>query len=182
MMKKWWIAVLGLIVASVTQAAAQGTRLDVKDAEGKTLGHVVLCSSCKTADGGGGEKCHEGAEHGWLDGKPCGACLLQSNWGVMIRHPRDLVVTGRLVLADGTPATKHYAKMFLPNGWGARTQANEDGAFRLRMGATEKRETGDPLAIDLGDRVDVTHEGNEQFSIFLLPDAFAPCAETGQKP
>jgi hypothetical protein len=181
MMKLWWIVALGVGLAAVAHAAPQGTRIEIKNAEGEPLGQLLLCSTCETVGEDAGKKCHEGAENGWLDAKACGSCLLKSNWGVMVRHKRDLVITGRLVLDDGTPAKKHYVKLFLPNGWGHRTQAGDDGKFLLRMGATAERVKGAPLTIDLGDRVDVTHEGNNQFSIFLMPDAFVACAD-GAKP
>lgn len=176
-MKMWWIVALGLTVASVADAGQLGSRFDLKNAEGDVLGQLLLCSTCKTAADQGDKSCIEGAENGWLDGQACGSCLLKSNWGVMVRHARDLLITGKLVLADGRPAKKHYVKLFLPNGWGARTQADDNGRFRLRMGATAEREKGDPLTIDLGERVDVPHEGENQFSLYLMPDSFAACVD-----
>lgn len=171
-----WMVALSLMMASAAHAGPQGSKIEVKDADGEIVGHMLLCSTCEKA--GADKECREGAEDGWLDGKPCGSCLIKSNWGVLIRHKRDMVISGRLLLDDGRPAKKHYVKMFLPNGWGARTQADVDGTFLLRMGATAERdEEGKPLTVELGDRVDVTHEGNNQFSIFLMPDAYAPCTE-----
>jgi hypothetical protein len=177
-MKTWWIIALSVTVASAAHAAGLGSRIELKDAEGKTVAQGVLCSSCKTP----GEKCREGVVDGWLDGKPCGSCLMQTNWGVIIRHSRDLSIIGRLMLEDGKPAKKHYVKLFLPNGWGGRTQTGSEGHFRLRMGATADREKGDPLVLDLGERVDWLHHGKDQFTLYLLPDAFNPCPETDKKP
>jgi hypothetical protein len=170
-MKMWWVTVLSLTLCSVAHAGELGSRIDLKDSKGKTIATGVLCSSCKEP----GKDCYEGAVDGWLDGKPCGSCLLQSNWGVLIRHQRDLSIVGRLMLKDGKPAKKHYVKLFLANGWGGRTQTSAEGNFRLRMGATADREKGDPFVLDLGERIDIKHQGKSQFTLYLLPDAFTPC-------
>lgn len=173
-MKTWWILALG---AAAIASAAQATPVEVplKDENGKVLAVAVVCSECKAGEQDS-KKCYDGATKGWLGDKPCGDCLLESNWGVLIRYPRDLSVIGRLVKEDGQPASKHYIKMFLPNGWSVRSQTKEDGTFRMKMGATAEREKGDALVLDVGDRLDKSRTGNEQFSFYLMPDAYNSCA------
>lgn len=178
-MQTWWMIVLGLMVASTAQAAT-ADHVPLKDANGKTLGVFVLCNECQTPGQPGDKKCYQGAVDGWLDGKQCGSCLVKSNWGVVVRYPRDLLITGKLLRDDGTPAKKHYVKLFTSNGWGARTQTNEDGSFKIRLGATAEREKGAPLTVDIGERIDRTHGGDDQFSFYLMPEVFAPCGADGQ--
>ena len=176
MIKTWWIVALGLSVASIAQAASNGVVVPLKDGDGKVLAQMVLCGSCENSNESG-KTCYNGAPEGWLDGKPCGQCLLKNNWGVMIRHSRDLSLIGRLIRPDGTPGRKHYVKLFMPNGWGGRTQTNTEGHFRLLLGATAERQKGAPIVVDLGERTDVKHPGGEEFSIYLMPDAFVACGE-----
>jgi hypothetical protein len=178
MMKMWWSVAIGAaLLASASHAAPLNNEIVLKDGDDRVLAVAVLCNECQTTSAD--KSCHEGAIDGYLNGKPCGSCLLESNWGVLIRYPRDLSVVGRLMKDDGQPAKKHYVKMFLPNGWSVRTQTREDGNFRMNMGATAEREKGDPLVIDIGERVDRVHSGEDQFSIYLMPAAYNPCAESG---
>ena len=173
-MKTWWI--LALSAVAITSAAhAAPVEVSLKDENGKVLAVAVVCGECKAGEQGS-KKCYDGATKGWLGDKPCGDCLLESNWGVLIRYPRDLAVIGRLVKEDGQPAAKHYVKMFLPNGWSVRSQTKEDGTFRMKMGATAERVKGETLILDVGDRVDKLRSGTEQFSFYLMPDAYNSCS------
>jgi hypothetical protein len=174
MMKTWWIVALGAVAIAPAALAADSVAL--KDENGKVLAVAVVCNECKAGDKQDGKKCYDGATEGWLEDQRCGDCLLESNWGVLIRYPRDLWVTGRLLKDDGQPAAKHYLKMFLPNGWSVRTQTKDDGTFRMKLGATIEREKGETLVINIGDRVDRLRSGNEQFSLYLMPDAYNQCA------
>lgn len=182
-MQKRWILALGLLVATTAQAASSD-RLPLKDANGKTLGTFLFCNECEKPGAAAGKTCLQGAVDGWLDGKKCGSCLVKSNFGVLVRYPRDLIITGKLKKEDGKPAANHYVKMFTSNGWGARTQANADGSFKLRLGATTEREKGDPITIDIGERLDRPHKGEgDQFSFYLLPEVYTACgAEPEVKP
>ena len=175
-MKMWWSVAIGAAaLASVSHATPLNNEVLLKDGDGKVLAVAVLCNECQTNPTDSSKTCHSGAVDGYLDGKPCGSCLLESNWGVLIRYPRDLSVIGRLVKDNGEPAKKHYVKMFLPNGWSVRTQTREDGHFRMNMGATAEREKGDPLVIDIGEWSDSEHSGENQFSIYLMPASYNPC-------
>jgi hypothetical protein len=172
-MQIWRVIVLGLMIASTAQAAED--RVPLKDENGKTLGVFLFCNECEKPAAEPGKRCLQGAVDGWLDGKPCGSCLVKSNWGVLVRYPRDLVVNGKLVREDGTPAKNHYVKLFTSNGWGARTQANPDGSFKMRLGATAERDKGKAIEIDIGERVDRSHDGKDQFSFYLMPEVFVDC-------
>ena len=183
-MQKWWMVVLGLLVATAAQAASED-RLPLKDAKGKTLGTFLFCNECEKPGAEAGKTCYQGAVDGWLDGKKCGSCLVKSNFGVLVRYSRDLIITGKLKKEDGKPAANHYVKMFTSNGWGARTQANADGSFKLRLGATAEREKGDdPIEIDIGERLDRRHSGSkdDQFSFYLLPEIYTACGAEPEKP
>lgn len=174
-MKALWMIAL-VVAAAPARALAAPVEVPLKDDNGKVLAVAVVCNECRGAERQQSKKCCDGTKDGWLGDRRCGDCLLESNWGVLIRYPRDLSVVGRLVKEDGQAAAGHYVKMFLPNGWSVRTQTRDDGTFRMNLGATMEREKGAPLVLDIGERVDRPQNNNEQFFFYLMPDAYNPCA------
>lgn len=179
-MKSWRVVLLVGLVASVAQAAPMRNELDVRDAEGNVYGKLVICNDCKS-DSEKGKTCHPGAPEGWLDGKPCGSCLLRSNLGVLVKYPYDLHVGGTLVDKNGKPIDKRFVKMFMPNGWGIRSKTNDKGVFRLMLGATDARKGKQRIMVDIGQRVDSVSAGvDENFSLYLLPVDYKPCS--GEQP
>jgi len=174
-MKRWWMAALGMMmIGAAAYAAAEPGSQTVKDANGDTIGVLVICNDCKS---GGGKLCHGGAEEGWLDGKPCGKCLLQANFGPALKYGSDLHVTGTLLDPSGKPIKDRFVKLFLPNGWGSRTKTWEKGTFRIMLGATAARTAKEPVVVDIGTRVDTTTKNDQYFAMFLLPQDYKPCPD-----
>jgi hypothetical protein len=175
-MQTWLVGVLSLfIVAAGTGRALAASTQPVRDPEGSTLAVIVECSSCRS--GSGGSKCHGGVEAGWLDGKACGTCLIEANYGASIEYPYDLQMYGRLVDAHGEPVKERFVKLFIANGWNVRTRTGQDGTFRLVLGATGERKSTAALPIDLGTRVDSPKENAGHHAMFLLPDHYAACPQ-----
>lgn len=108
--------------------------------------------------------------------------MLDSNYGVMLRHPYDLHVTGKLVDDAGGAVPDRFVKLFLPNGWTVRSKTSDQGAFRLMLGATAERKSRQALVTDLGNLVDSRKGKDLQFAIYLLPPAYKPCAEAAMSP
>ncbi len=172
-MRRWWMAVAVTVVALGIRAQAFEQAVKAPD-DGVTLAKMLMCNDCKS---GSGKGCDDGAEKGWLNAQPCGKCLLESNHGITIMYPYDLHITGRLTDATGAAVKERYVKLFLPNGWGVRTRTNEEGVFRMTMGATAERKRPEPLVIDVGTHVDsVKGAEDAQFAVYMLPDGYAQCA------
>lgn len=172
-MKQRWLALASLLIASTVVAEEGATRTPLTDAEGRSLATLAVCNDCRS---GSGDDCRNGALDGWLDGAPCGSCLMKSNAGVLIRYPFDLLVFGRLTDPEGAPVKDRFVKLFLPNGWGVRTRTNETGDFRMTLGATAERTSQQPRVVNIGTHVDTTKGDDPQFSIYMLPEGFKPCA------
>ncbi len=173
-MKVRWIIGLSIIATlAATRALAAGGVQPVKDRDGNTLALVITCDSCRSA-GGSAKSCQTGAQEGWLDGNPCGKCLLTENVKVPLGYPYDLHLTGKLVDDAGAPRKDRFVKMYLPNGWTVRSRTTADGVFRLMLGATLERKSKQPLVVDLGTRADAM-KGPEDYSIYLLPESYKPC-------
>lgn len=172
-MMRWWMAVAMMVVVAVTRV--QAFEHVFKDPDGgSTLAKILACNDCKA---GSGKACDDGAEVGWLEGKPCGKCLLDSNYGAVARYPYDLQVTGKLTNAAGEPIKDRFVKLFMPNGWGVRTRTTEAGTFRMTMGATVERKKSEAVIIDIGTHVDsVKGDADAQFSLFMLPEEYKSCA------
>lgn len=172
-MIRWWMAMAMTVV--VAGARAQAFEHVFKDPEsGSTLAKIVACNDCKA---GSGKGCDNGAEKGWLEGKPCGKCFLDSNFGVLVRYPYDLQITGKLTNAAGEPIKDRFVKLFMPNGWGVRTRTTEAGTFRMTMGATIERKKKEAVIVDIGTHVDSTKGADDaQYSLFMLPEDYKPCA------
>lgn len=178
-MRRWWMVVIGTLMATAAGAAQLADQQTVQDPEGNTLGVLLLCNDCQS---GSGKGCYTGAESGFLNGKPCGKCLIESNYGTVIRYGYDLHVIGTLTDPEGHPVKERFVKLFLPNGWGVRSRTSEQGTFRLMLGATTERKSKDPLVIDVGTRIDSKKGDDPYYAMFLLPETHKPCAEGGTKP
>ncbi len=182
-MKLWWL--LGLCtmtMIAVPRSTNAGTQ-PVKDASGKTIAVVVTCDSCQSRDASK-KGCSSGVEHGWLNGVPCGRCMLDENAGQPLGYAYDLHLTGKLANADGAPSKQRFVKLYLSNGWTVRTRTSDDGAFRLMLGATQDRKTKKPLVVDLGTQVDASN-ATADYALYFLPDNYKPCppdAATSEKP
>lgn len=177
-MKLWWVAGLCLgLTLSAAEAQPLRNEVEIRDADGKLYAIAVICSDCKED---GKASCAPGALDGWVDGKPCGSCLVKSNAQTLIKYPYDLHFTGKLVDKDGNPVTNRFVKMLLPNGWGVRSKSSATGTFRLMLGATEDRKGTKPIVTSLGDRLDLTSgKDDEQFTIYLMPPDYTPCSGSG---
>ncbi len=170
-MRRWWMAVV--VVVATLGIRAHAYEQNLTDPDGATLAKILMCNDCKS---GVGKGCDDGAEKGWLSAQPCGKCLLESNFGKAIGYPYDLHISGRLTDAGGKGVKERFVKLFLPNGWGVRTRTNDDGTFRMTMGATVERKRPEPLMIDVGTHVD-SIKGSEDalFAIYMLPEGYAKC-------
>jgi hypothetical protein len=172
----WRVVVVAGLVGTLARVGFAADQIPFKGKGGENLGVVVLCNDCKSATG---KDCQTGAEEGWLDGKACGKCLLESNWGTMPESPYDIHIVGILVDPEKKPIKDRFVKMFLPNGWGVRTRTDEEGKFRLTLGATKERK-GEPAVLDIGTRVDTVKGTDPQYAIFWLPDPYKPCTRDPQ--
>jgi hypothetical protein len=174
-MKLWWMVGLNIVAVAVATRviAAENTQL-IKDPDGNTVGLVVICSSCRSSDGSA-KQCQTGVQDGWLNGKPCGKCMLVENAGQGLHHAYDLHFAGKLVDNAGAPRKDRFVRLFLPNGWSVRTRTSDDGDFRLMLGATETRKSKVPVVVDLGTRADAK-PGTEDYSFYALPESYKACA------
>jgi len=162
-----------VVTVAVVGARAQAWEKDFNDpTSGVNLAKLVMCNDCKSASGQG---CDDGTEMGWLNGKPCGKCMIESNYGVTIRYPYDLHFIGQLTDAAGEVVKDRFVKIFLPNGWGVRTRTNDKGAFRMTMGATAERQSKEAVIIDLGSHVDSVKGEDPHFAFYMLPEGYKAC-------
>ena len=173
-MKLWGMVALSVMLASWAVDAAQvPSEQPIKDTDGTTLAVVVVCNDCQAAKG---KTCNTGVEDGWMDGAPCGKCLLQSNLHEAIKYPYDLQIAGTLTDSDGNPVKDRFVKAFLPNGWAIRARTSDKGIFRLLLGATAARKSNKPLLTDIGTRIDAQSAQDAYYAIFLMPPSYKPCA------
>ncbi len=181
-MQTWLMGVLGMVMLVPTVQAADAPDLQsVTDPDGQTIGVVLQCSSCQSA-AGASKSCHKGMEQGWLDGKPCGKCLIEANYGARFSYPHDLHFVGKLVDANGEPLKDRFVKLFMANGWNVRTKTSQEGTYRMVLGATAERKGTRPLVIELGTRVDSPKNNEAYYAFFMLPDAYKPCPATAAQP
>ncbi len=180
-MELWRVLGLSIVttVAGLPALAAAGTQ-PIKDQSGKTLAVVVACDSCQSSEASK-KQCHTGVEHGWLNGAPCGKCMLDENAGQPLGYPYDLHLTGKLVDADGSPLKQRFVKLYLSNGWTVRTRTGDDGVYRLMLGATQDRKGKKPLVVDLGSQVDVGGKAAADYALYFLPEAYKPCPPDAAK-
>ena len=179
-MKQWRILAVGSVMLATSALAAPQDEIPVKSSDGHTVAVIVLCNDCQTGTGKG---CYTGAENGWLNGKPCGQCLLKANAGKVIEYGYDIHVTGTLVDPNGEAIKDRFIKLFMPNGWEVRTKTFDKGAYHMALGATAERKTKEPIVLDLGKRVDVKGADDANFAMLFLPPEYKRCpAEDGTVP
>jgi hypothetical protein len=177
-MQRCWMMLLVGLLATAAQATQPPDQQVVKDPEGNTVGVLLLCNDCRSP----GKNCYTGAENGFLNGKPCGKCLIDSNYGITLRYGYDLHVIGTLTDPEGHPVKDRFVKLFLPNGWGVRSRTTDQGSFRLMLGATAGRKAKEPLVIDIGTRIDSNKGKDPLYALYLLPENYKPCAKEAGKP
>jgi len=163
----------GLVLLSLACALPALAIDEVKDPDGNTLAVVLDCNSC--ADAAKGKSCSTGVETGFLNGKPCGKCLLDANFPTRIQYGYDLQFLGYLKDEHGQPLKGKFVRLYLPNTWTVRTRTLDDGLFRLLLGATADRK-GKGLVIKLGDRVMPKDSKAAEYALFMLPPNYKPCA------
>lgn len=168
------MGVFVLVLVFLVAPAGATTDL-VKDPDGKTLAVIVDCNTCQNP--AKGAKCETGAENGYVDGKPCGKCLLDANYPTRIPYAYDLQFMGYLKDEHGQPLKGKFVRLYLPNTWTVRTRTGDDGLFRLLLGATIERK-GKAQVIKLGDRVMAKDSKAPEYALFMLPENFKPCAAT----
>jgi len=172
---RWWkvVAICGAAAALAGPSLARDP-VPVRDKDGKVWAEVVVCNDCQTPGQSG---CYEGAERGWWNGRPCGKCFVDKNFGKVVMIPYDLQITGTLVDDKGEPVKDRFVKLFMQNGWGHRTRTQNDGRFRIMTGATGDRKSSDPIVVDLGKLVDQQRDAEDRyFALYLLAPDHTPCS------
>jgi hypothetical protein len=179
---QWWsaAALSTLLTASAMAAPAAPSVYPVKDKAGETYGVIVTCNKCKAPAASEGKKCHTGVEDGWLDGKACGKCLINENYGARLSYPYDLQIAGKLVDDDGQPIKNRFVKLFMANGWSVRSRTSDDGTFRMMLGATAERKSKQPLTTDVGVHADLPKDNEANYALYFLPESYKPCSESSQ--
>jgi len=142
--------------------------MKVKDGEG-VYAVVIDCPQADPTFGG--------SEDGVIGPDRCGQCLIEANWGTLLRYPHDLIIKGTLVDEEGKPIPNRLIHFFLPNGWVVKTRSADTGFFRILLGATAERKGKDPLSVDIGTKRMRKDNKAEFYALFLLPENFKPCAE-----
>jgi len=173
------MAALSFMMVAAGAQTAPPNELEIKGKGGEGLAKAVICSDCQSA--ASKDTCHSGGDTGWINGTPCGKCLLDVNGPAMLRYPYDLHFIGTLVDSAGKPVTNRFVKVFLPNGWGVRTKTSDKGTFRVMLGATMERKGTEPVITDLGQRVDVQKGDAAQYSIYVLPTKYSTCSAEAAK-
>lgn len=176
-MNRYQTVGMSLIVAVMAARAVAAARVEpIKDTDGNTLAVVVVCDSCQAGTRTSAQPCSAGAEKGWLNGVPCGECMLRANFREPLAYAYDLHLMGKLTDEAGNPLKERFVKLFFPNGWTMRGRTAEDGSFHLLLGATAEKKSKVPVRRDLGTFVD-KGKGTNYFAFFLLPESHKPCAE-----
>ena len=164
-----------IVLVSFVAVAAQAKQDLVKDPKGKTLAVLQDCNSCKDEQG---KECAAGKETGYSGGADCGQCLLEANFGTRIGYPYDIHIIGKLKDETGKALGSKFVQVSLPNTWRIRTRTQEDGSFRLMLGATQQKEKStDLIVVDLGMRTMPSTEKSGQYSLFMLQDAYKACSK-----
>jgi hypothetical protein len=168
-----WMKVVTFCVSALLVPAIVSAKSQVlKDPEGKTIGVVMTCSSCK---GEKGAQCITGVDDGFNGDKPCGQCAIKSNFGARLSYAYDILIMGHLKDEKGEPVRGRFVKLFLPNTWTVRTRTGDDGLFRVLLGATAERK-GKPIVVQLGDLKTPKDTKAEYYALFMLPENQKPCA------
>jgi len=160
------------MVLGVAIGTAYGAEQKVADPAGKAIGVILDCNSCK--DPSSGKDCASGVEDGFHDGKRCGKCLIEANFGTKLLYANDLWMTGTLLDKDGAPLKDQFIRLFLPNTWTVRTRSSAQGFFRLLLGATLDRQ-GEPIKVDLGKRTRLKDGSEGDYALYMLPLDYKPC-------
>lgn len=181
-MQLWWALILVLLAGSAGRATASQDAIELKDETGKTQAVLVICNDCR--DGGGaGKTCSSGVEDGWLDGQPCGQCLIRKNAGSDLKYDHDLHISGKLQDETGKPIAQQFVKLFLSNGWTVRSATSEQGNFRMVLGSIQPGKGKPPVVKDLGVRVESRKQSAVgAFSMFLLQPSYQPCPPEAAAP
>lgn len=166
------MAITVLVSSLMLPAMVSAKSQVLKDPEGKTIGVVLNCSSCK---GEKGSKCLTGVDDGFNGNAACGQCLVKANFGSRMTYAYDVLIMGHLKDEKGQPAKGRFVKLFLTNTWTVRTRTGDDGLFRLLLGATAERK-GKPVILQLGDLTMPKDSKAEYYALFMLPEAHKPCA------
>ncbi len=178
----WVVAGTIVSLSAASRAAAPPDEQTVKAPDGSALAVVVLCRTCREGGTRATKQCHTGEEKGWIDGRACGECLLHANPAVRFNYPYDIHITGKLTDAAGKPLKDRFVKLFMANGWSVRTKTYDQGLFRVRLGAIAARKSQTPVVIDIGTRVDLVEGKDANYSLYLLPPGYRPCAAGDQQP
>jgi hypothetical protein len=163
---------LSAVAAEAKITVSESSR--VTDGEGNIYAVVLDCPQADPTFGG--------SEEGTIGPDRCGQCLIESNWGTMVKYPYDLLIKGTLVDESGKPLPNKMIHFFMPNGWTVKTRTADNGYFRILMGATSERKSKDPLTTDLGTKKMRSDSKAPYYAFFLLPDNFKPCAAAEKKP
>lgn len=157
-------------------ASASASEVKVQGQGGKTIAVILDCNSCKNE--AKGSSCASGVTDGFHDGKRCGECLLESNYGAKLLYSSDIQIHGTLKSPDGKPLADEFVRLYLPNTWTVRTRSSKDGLFRLLLGATQERQ-GDRILVKLGERKRAHADGKEvpDYALYMLPENYKPCSD-----
>lgn len=170
-------AVLLALVVSAPMAQAKipvSDEMKVKDSEGNVFAVVVDCPRSDPTFGG--------SQEGTIGPDRCGQCLIESNWGTMLKYPYDLHIKGMLLDENGEPVAQQMIQFFLPNGWTVKTRSADTGYFRILLGATAERKSPDPLTTDIGTKkMSKQRDKSDIYALYLMPESFKPCAEKDAK-
>jgi len=167
-MRSIFVVLVLLALGGTVHAAEQ----KVLGPDGKAIGVLLDCNTCK--EEGAGQSCVGGAEEGFHDGKPCGKCLIEANFGEKLLYANDLKISGILQTVGGAPLADEFVRLYLPNTWTVRTRTAAKGYFRLLLGATLDRQ-GPQIEVDLGTRTRLKGGTGEDYSLFMLPEHYKPC-------
>ncbi|GIW42249.1 MAG: hypothetical protein KatS3mg076_2826 [Candidatus Binatia bacterium] len=169
------VSTLLALAASVTLAAGVdgAEMLRLQDKEGKSYGVVV---DCRQPDAEPDRKKYfGGAEEGFLGKEPCGKCLVEANWGVLLKYPYDLMIKGTLLDEEGKPVENKLVHFFFPNGWIVKTRTTKSGFFRILMGATDEKKSDRWLEMDVGERYVRKGDDLPYYALYVMPEDFRPC-------
>ncbi len=168
---RFFVAISALLAFGSVVSAAEHK---VTDPKGNTIGVILDCNSCQNPEKG--ENCRSGVQDGFHGGKPCGQCLMLSNYGTKVLYAYDVYVTGKMQQPDGQPLVNEFVRLYLPNTWTVRTRTTEEGFFRLVLGATAPRE-GEPMSVEIGPRTRAKGQSAADYALFLLPEDYKPCVK-----
>lgn len=166
------VVVAGVVALSAAAVEARITvteEMKLKDSEGNVYAVIVDCPQSDPTFGG--------AEEGKIGSDACGQCLVEANWGILLRYPYDLFIKGMMLDQNGEPIPNQMIQFFLPNGWVVKTRSAENGFFRILLGATDERKSSEPLTMDIGTKRMQKDSKAPYYALYMMPEDFKPCAE-----